>query len=166
MIIREAYKDELSFIRNQRVSSYSEYAPLISEEHWSALKSSISSEADTQQGVELIVAEVAGKIIGSVALFPAEIDAYEGRVQPQNYPEIRMLAVDKEARGKGVASLLVTECVNRTKAKGYSYIGLHTGEFMKDAIKLYTKFGFERLPQHDFVPANDGIVVKAFRLKI
>lgn len=76
-----------------------------------------------------------------------------------------MLAVAQEARGKGVASALVTECVNRTKAMGYSYIGLHTGEFMKDAIKLYTKFGFERLPHYDFVPANDGVVVKAFLLK-
>ncbi|RXI96661.1 GNAT family N-acetyltransferase [Anaerobacillus alkaliphilus] len=166
MIIRDAHSDELTLIRDQRVSSYSEYATLISEEHWNALKKAISSETDQQPGVELIVAELNGEILGSVALFPAKIDAYEGRVQELDYPEIRMLAVAPAARGKGVASALVTECVNRTKAKGYSTIGLHTGEFMKNAMKLYEKFGFERLPKYDFVPANDGVVVKAFRLSL
>ena len=37
---------------------------------------------------------------------------------------------------------------------------------MKQAIELYTKHGFERLPQYDFVPADDGIIVKAFRMTI
>ncbi|WP_256243316.1 hypothetical protein [Bacillus sp. V3B] len=37
---------------------------------------------------------------------------------------------------------------------------------MESAIKLYERLGFERLPQFDFEPANDGIIVKAFRLTI
>lgn len=28
------------------------------------------------------------------------------------------------------------------------------------------QIGFERLPQHDFEPANDGVIVKAFRLSL
>jgi ribosomal protein S18 acetylase RimI-like enzyme len=35
---------------------------------------------------------------------------------------------------------------------------------MKSAMGLYERLGFERLPQFDFEPANDGIIVKAYRL--
>ncbi|MEH7179801.1 GNAT family N-acetyltransferase [Neobacillus vireti] len=164
MIIREAVESELAFIREQRVNAYQEHAVKIPEGHWQVLKQGISSIADIQSGVELLVAEEAGKIVGSVALFPAKTDAYEGYVEELDYPEIRMLAVSPEVRGKGVAAALVSECINRAKEKGHKEIGLHTADFMKSAMSLYERLGFERLPQYDFEPANDGIIVKAYRL--
>ena len=166
MKIRDALKDELKFIRDQRVYAYSDHAHAIPLEHWNALKKAISTETDIQPGVELIVAELAGIIVGSVVLFPPKTDAYEGFIEELDYSEIRMLAVSPEFRGKGVASALISECIRRTKEKGYNAIGLHTGDFMENAIKLYERFGFERLPQYDFEPAGDGIIVKAFRLSI
>ncbi|WP_078546681.1 GNAT family N-acetyltransferase [Litchfieldia alkalitelluris] len=164
--IRNALKEEVAFIREQRVLAYSEHVKSIPLDHWNALKSSLSSDADSQPGVELIVAELNGEIVGSVALFPAKTDAYEGLVEELDYPEIRVLAVSPKARGKGIASRLITECIERSQAKGFDSIGLHTGDFMEDAMKLYKRMGFQRLPQHDFEPANDGIIVKAFRLHI
>jgi ribosomal protein S18 acetylase RimI-like enzyme len=164
MIIRNAAKNELGFIREQRINAYREHAQVVPSGHWKALERAISSEADTQPGVELIAAELNGNILGSVALFPPKTDAYEGNVEELDYPEIRMLAVSTECRGKGVASALISECIHRAKNNGFQWIGLHTGEFMKDAIKLYEKIGFERLPKYDFQPADDGITVKAFRL--
>lgn len=164
MKIRDAKREEAAFIREQRVYSYKEHADCIPEGHWEALKRSISSEADIQPGVERIVAELDGEILGSVALFPAKTDAYNGYIDALDYPEIRMLAVTPEARGKGVATALITECIRRSKEKGYSSIGLHTGQFMESAMRLYESLGFERLPQFDFEPAGDGIIVKAYRL--
>jgi GNAT superfamily N-acetyltransferase len=166
MIIREALESELAYIREQRVSSYEEHAAKIPDGHWQALKQAISSEADTQPGVELLIAEVEGDILGSIVLFPAKTDAYEGQVEELDYPEIRMLAVSPSARGKGVATALISECINRAKEKGHHSIGLHTGEFMENAMRLYESLGFERLPQYDFEPGNDGIIVKAYRLTI
>jgi len=164
MILRDAKKEELPFIREQRFQAYSEYAKSLPESHWQGLKNAISSEADFE--AEMIVAEMDGKIMGSVVLFPAKTDAYQGYVEELDYPEIRMLSVAPEARGKGVAKALVSECIQRTKGKNYQMIGLHTGEFMTSAIKLYEHFGFERVPKYDFEPADDGIIVKAFRLSI
>ncbi|MDT8859661.1 GNAT family N-acetyltransferase [Alkalihalobacillus sp. MEB130] len=166
MNIRNALPNELNYIRNQRMNAYSEHAQAISEEHWKALKQAISSEADVQEGVELMVAELQGEIVGSVALFPPKSDAYEGLVGEIDYSEIRLLAVTPEARGKGVALALINECIARTKGKGYHAIGLHTADFMKSALALYERIGFERLPQYDFEPADDGVTVKAFRLAI
>ncbi|MET3699793.1 acetyltransferase (GNAT) family protein [Bacillus oleivorans] len=164
--IRDALNEEMEFIRKQRVAAYHEHAQVIPADHWNALKKAILSTADTEPNVEVIVAELNGQIVGSVALFPPKMDAYDGYVEELDYPEIRMLAVAPDAQGKGVATSLISECIKRTKAKDLYAIGLHTGEFMKNAISLYSRMGFERLPQYDFVPANDGIVVKAFRLII
>ena len=166
MKIRDALKEELHEIREQRIHAYNEHTQAISIEHWHALKKAISSEVDIYPGVELIVAELEGALVGSVALFPPKTDAYEGAIGELDYSEIRMLAVTPEARGQGVAAALVHECIARTKAKGFQTIGLHTADFMESAMKLYERIGFERLPQHDFEPAADGVIVKAFRHSI
>ncbi|WP_409290823.1 GNAT family N-acetyltransferase [Peribacillus sp. SCS-37] len=164
--IRSAEKAMLPDIRIQRVDAYRQYIEVLPADHWNALHKAISSTADEQDGVELITALLDGKLAGSVALFPAKTDAYEGYVDELDYPEIRMLAVAPEARGKGAATALIKECIRRARAKGYGAIGLHTGEFMKDAIKVYESFGFKRLPQFDFEPADDGIIVRAYQLNI
>ena len=166
MIIREALATEWETIRELRVQAYEEHAKNIPEAHWLALKKAILSDADVYPGADQMVAIVDGEMVGSVVLFPAKTDAYEGFVEEMDYPEIRMLAVSPHARGKGVASALITECIRRSKEKGYQAIGLHTGEFMHSAMRLYERFGFERLPQYDFEPANDGIIVKAYQLTI
>jgi GNAT superfamily N-acetyltransferase len=166
MLIRDALVEEIPLIREQRVRAYEVHIKNIPEDHWKALKTAISSDANSNQDIERIVAELDGKIIGSVVLYPAHSDAYEGNVEKLNYPEIRMLAVDPEAQGKGIATALISECIERAKAKGCLAIGLHTGAFMKRAMSLYERLGFEHIPQYDFEPANDGIIVKAYRLTL
>jgi ribosomal protein S18 acetylase RimI-like enzyme len=164
MIIREAFMDELDLIREQRLIAYEEHAQNIPDVHWNGLKQAILSDADIQVGVELIIVEIGGKVVGSVALFPAKTDAYKGLTDKLDYPEIRMLAVSPQSRNLGVASALINECIRRAKEKGSKSIGLHTADFMKSAMHLYESMNFERMPQYDFQPADDGIIVKAYRL--
>jgi ribosomal protein S18 acetylase RimI-like enzyme len=164
MIIRDCLENELPLIREKRILAYQIHAKSLPEGHWNALKNAISSDQDTNPEMDRIVAELDGKIVGSVVLYPANTDAYEGNVEKLDYPEIRMLAVSPEAQGKGIATALIAECIVRTKARGFQSIGLHTGEFMTGAMRLYERLGFEHFPQYDFVPANDGIIVKAYRL--
>lgn len=165
MIIRDAVEQERDIICELRLNAYQEHSSKIPEGHWNVLKQSVLSDTDTQVNVERIVIEIDGEIVGSVALFPAKTEAYKGLVEgEQDYPELRMLAVSTAVRGKGVAKALVNECIRRTKVKGYAAMGLHTSDFMENAVKLYESLGFERLPQADFVPLDDGIVVKAFRI--
>ncbi|WP_338449930.1 GNAT family N-acetyltransferase [Niallia oryzisoli] len=165
IVVRDAEKAMYPSIREQRINAYREYIEVLPADHWNALKKSISSTIAEQEEVELIVALSGEKMVGSVALFPTKTNAYEGNIEELDYPEIRMLAVASDARGQGVASALISECIKRTKVKRFNRIGLHTGEFMKNAIDLYEKMGFQRLPQYDFIPANDGIIVRAYQLK-
>ena len=90
-----------------------------------------------KSGAECFVAEIDGEIVGSIALFPPKTDAYKGLVDELDHPEIRMLCVSQNARGKGVASALIAKCIQHAKAKGFQTIGLHTADFMESAIKLY-----------------------------
>ncbi|WP_050183917.1 GNAT family N-acetyltransferase [Domibacillus robiginosus] len=164
--VRKALSDEIEMVREQRLQAYEEYAQSIPEGHWDVLRKAIMSDADEQTGVELLVAELDGKIAGSVVLFPAKSDAYKGLSDMMDYPEIRMLAVTPQSRHKGVAEALIKECFYQAKSKGSRYIGLHTADFMKSAMRLYERMGFVRMPEFDFEPAGDGIIVKAYRLAI
>ncbi|MBT2569712.1 GNAT family N-acetyltransferase [Planococcus sp. ISL-110] len=166
MLIREAKKNELYLLKKQRLSSYKTYEEELSLKHWEMLKANVSSDNDQQPGVEVFIAEMNGQIAGSVILFPSESKAYEWKSETVAYPEIRLLAVSPEFRSQGVGKALVEHCIDISKIRKQKFIGLHTGSFMKNAIALYEKMGFERVASLDFTPLDDGIVVKAFRLDI
>lgn len=166
MIIRKMNRDEIEIVRKKRLVCYEQYKSLVSKDHWNALKSTLSSENDLKEGVEIFVAEIDGKIAGSVVLFPGKMQAYEWATDVPDYPEIRMLAIDKEWRGKGLGRALIQHCIETSRGQGDKEVGLHTAEFMTDALSLYTKMDFERKPELDFEPANDGIIVKGFRYVI
>lgn len=166
MLIREAKKNEFYLLKQQRLSSYKPYEEELSPKHWGMLKANVSSDTDQQPGAEVFIAEINGQIAGSVVLFPAGSNAYEWSTEMLDYPEIRLLAVSTDFRSQGVGKALVEHCIDICKIRKQKMIGLHTGSFMKHAIDLYEKMGFERVASLDFIPLDDGIVVKAFRLDI
>ncbi|HET6872473.1 MAG TPA: GNAT family N-acetyltransferase [Sporolactobacillaceae bacterium] len=160
---REALESEWELLQNQRLNAYSEHSEVIPGAHWEKLKEAITSGAERASGAECLVAEVDGKIAGSVVLCPENTDAYKGLADLSAYPEIRMLSVEKTYRNQGIAEALINECLNRARVRGKIAVGLHTADFMETAMRLYTRLGFERVPEQDFEPANDGIIVKAYR---
>ncbi|WP_379949085.1 GNAT family N-acetyltransferase [Ectobacillus funiculus] len=100
---------KIGTIREQGLKAYEEHAQNIPERHWDALRKAISLDADEQAGVELLVAELDEEVIGSVALLLVKSDVYKRLVDMLDYPEIRMLAVRAESRGKGVAEALIKD---------------------------------------------------------
>lgn len=164
--IRPVLDHELDLVRSQRVQAYEEHFSKIPHGHWEGLKSAISTSSDVEEGAELLVAVIEGKIVGSVVLCPENTDAYKVLTGMLEYPEIRMLAVSPQARRKGVALALLNACIEKAESRGKKAIGLHTADFMGPAMTLYDKRGFKRVPAHDFMPMDDGIIVKAFRYTI
>ena len=84
---------------------------------------------------------------------------------PLACPEVRLLAVAPEARGQGIGTALMKECIRRVRRLGISCLNLHTTDMMKVAMRMYEKMGFVRAPELDFHPAP-SVTVKAFRLEI
>ncbi len=73
--------------------------------------------------------------------------------------ELRMLGVAPGARGRGVAQLLVLDCIARARRQGVSRIVLSTQPEMLAAHRLYERLGFARRVDLDWVPEPDVVLI-------
>jgi DNA-binding MarR family transcriptional regulator/GNAT superfamily N-acetyltransferase len=78
------------------------------------------------------VAEQAGMMAGAIML----VDAGD------NVGQLRLLHVEPWARGLGIGSALVDECVTFARAAGYDLIRLWTHTILTPARRIYEKAGF------------------------
>jgi GNAT superfamily N-acetyltransferase len=79
------------------------------------------------------VAEHQGRRVGCVFCVPADdITA-----------KLRILLVDPAARGLGIGSRLVDECVRFARSAGYRRITLWTNDVLKSARRIYQAAGFQ-----------------------
>jgi DNA-binding MarR family transcriptional regulator/GNAT superfamily N-acetyltransferase len=57
--------------------------------------------------------------------------------------KLRLLYIDKSARGLGLGKTLVDECIRFARAKGYRQISLWTNDILSAARNIYLKAGFQ-----------------------
>jgi ribosomal protein S18 acetylase RimI-like enzyme len=164
-VIRDARPEEHDSIRDMTLAAYAEYAGVMPEAFWQTYRRHLILTLDSDTPAERIVTERAGRIVGSVMLFPAATKAYGSAAVSLECPEVRLLAVPPEARGHGIGEALMRECAHRAKRAGASALGLHTADVMRAAVRLYERLGYVRTPELDFLPAK-GPLVKGYRLDL
>lgn len=166
LVVRDAHDGERGIIREVTLAAYAELARVMEPPAWAGLDGAVRAALDTEvPGVERIVAERAGKVVGSVMLYHPSTDAYGGAVKRVSWPELRLLAVSPAARGAGVGQALVDECVRRARAMGAGELGLHTSHSLRAAVRMYERMGFVRAPEFDFQPEGAELVM-AYRLPL
>jgi len=163
--VRDARDSDRDAIRDVTLRSYAEYATSMDAATWAGLERAIHSALESDAPAERIVADDQGTLVGSVMLYPPAIKAYGDMLGELNWPEVRLLSVVPEARGRGVARALMAECLRRARRSGAMAIGLHSSRSMRAAIAMYTAMGFMRVPEFDHQPPGAELV-EAYKLAL
>ena len=158
--VRPARPEEYHETGRVTALAYREFADGESWERYLELISDVGARAD----IAVVLAAVEdGRILGSATL---ELDRRIEDDDPQLPPheaEIRMLGVDPEQRGRGVAKALMDACFARAAEAGKTRMRLHTTQRMKVARAMYESMGFDRLPDRVF---PDGFVLLTYEKPI
>ena len=78
------------------------------------------------------------KVVGGAGI--AQLDNFDG-----NVCELQKMYFLPEARGRGLGSKMIIDCLEKAKEFGFESCYLETLPYMKDAVKLYKKNGFRNL---------------------
>ncbi|WP_427920066.1 GNAT family N-acetyltransferase [Streptomyces sp. cg40] len=116
---------------------------------------------------DVLVAVENGHLLGGVTFVPSGGPMAD--IAQQGEAEIRMLAVAREARGKGAGESLVRACVDRARATaGCTAVVLSTQRTMHAAHRIYERVGFTRAPERDWkpLPELDDITLLTYELTL
>lgn len=114
---------------------------------------------------EVLVAAAGDRVLGGVTFVPSGGPMSD--IARPGEAEIRMLAVAREARGRGVGEALVRACLDRARSvRGRTGLVLSTQPTMRTAHRLYERLGFSRAPGRDWnpLPEQDDFVLLAYEL--
>jgi putative acetyltransferase len=84
------------------------------------------------------VAEMNDEVIGGGGIYPTD-------GLPADTCELVKMYLLPQARGMGLGRTLIEKCIEQAKEKGYKKIYLESMPELKQALKVYEKFGFEYL---------------------
>ncbi len=75
--------------------------------------------------------------------------------------EVKRVFVKADFRGQGISKLLIRQLEEMIKGKGYKFAVLETGVKQKEAIGLYTRMGYEIIPNYEpYVGMIESVCMK------
>jgi putative acetyltransferase len=91
-----------------------------------------------KKGAAYFVAEINSEIVGGGGIYPTD-------GLPTDTCELVKMYLLPPARGVGLGRTLIEKCIEEARQSGYKHIYLESMPELKQALKVYAKFGFEYL---------------------
>jgi putative acetyltransferase len=91
-----------------------------------------------KKGAIYNVAEINGEIVGGAGIYPTD-------GLPNDTCELVKMYLVPKARGLGLGRILIEKCIQQAKDLGYKNVYLESMPELKQALKVYARFGFEYL---------------------
>lgn len=102
------------------------------------------------------IAEKDGEIIGSVFLVQGS----------ESVAKLRLLLVEPTARGLGLGTRLVSECIQFARSCGYEKITLWTNSVLISARHIYDKLGFIRIEEEEHHNFGHSLISETWELQL
>ncbi|HUO14819.1 MAG TPA: GNAT family N-acetyltransferase [Verrucomicrobiae bacterium] len=131
--VRRANIEDATAIASVLQFAFAEYEPLYTKEGYAATTPPVSAVLSRLREGPVWVAVTETRIVGTASAVEKEKALY-----------LRGMGVLPEARGMGVARLLLKEMEGWAGTLGASRLFLSTTPFLDRAIRLYLAFGFRR----------------------
>lgn len=148
--VRRAGEDELAAVGRLTVDAYGADGHITPDDPYAE---ELADAAARHQHAVLLVAVEDEHLVGTVTVVPADSPLVE-MCRPGE-AEVRMLAVDAAARGRGVGEVLARACIDVGRDRGCERVILSSGTWMGAAHRLYERLGFTRVPERDWSPRED-----------
>ncbi|HKZ65850.1 MAG TPA: GNAT family N-acetyltransferase, partial [Chitinophagaceae bacterium] len=148
-IYKKANINDLCQLKQLAIISYEQFKEVLSVENCKKMDLFLTNDDTFIQLIQKSVVFVCAKnetIIGVAYLVPS------GNATPifdDDWCYVRMVGVNPEYRGRGIAKQLTQMCIEYAKNAGEKIIALHTSEFMNTAKHIYESIGFVRTKELD-----------------
>jgi ribosomal protein S18 acetylase RimI-like enzyme len=142
LIYREGSPGEKKSLQQLGILSYNQFSKILSPAGWNTMDRFLNNDDMWDQlvnGSKIFICENKEKIIGMAYLVPSGNHTH---IYPADWSYIRMVGVNPEYRGKGIAKRLTQMCVDYARQSNEKIVGLHTSEKMDDARHIYESIGF------------------------
>jgi GNAT superfamily N-acetyltransferase len=96
-------------------------------------------QIDTDPNQELIVAELDGKVVGTLHLMFLPSISYQGQLRAQ----VESVRVDRQYQNQGIGSEMMKWTIERAKESGAHMVQLTSHKSRQDAHRFYERLGFQ-----------------------